>query len=124
MATNPERRCTARRTNGEPCKCRPIAGATVCRAHGGAAPQVREAARRRLLELVDPALATIHRSLTRKYKPGEHPTAVELAAAREILNRAAISAGPDPSPGQTDQPGGTWEEFHQIYRRHTAPEAE
>lgn len=44
------RRCTARRSDGEPCRGWAIVGGTVCRAHGGAAPQVRAAARRRLLE--------------------------------------------------------------------------
>jgi hypothetical protein len=34
---------------GEPCRQRAIAGATVCRVHGGATPQVRRAAARRLL---------------------------------------------------------------------------
>lgn len=38
------RRCSARRTNGEPCRAFAIVGGTVCRAHGGAAPQVRRAA--------------------------------------------------------------------------------
>lgn len=75
--------------------------------------------------MIDPALATILRSLTRKYKPGEHPTAVELAAAREVLNRAGVTAADLCNSEASDQAGGTWEEFHQIYRRHTAtPEAE
>ena len=123
MAT-PERKCTAKTSAGNPCRCRPIAGGTVCRSHGGGAPQVKEAAKRRLLEMVDPALATILRSLTRKYKPGEHPTAVELAAAREVLNRAGLSAAEIGTPDTTSQPGGTCEEFYQIYRRHTTAEAE
>lgn len=38
------RPCGARRTNGEPCKAYAIVGGTVCRAHGGSAPQVRRAA--------------------------------------------------------------------------------
>lgn len=44
-----EGRCTAVSTrSGQPCRNRPVAGATVCRMHGGAAPQVkRKAAQRR-----------------------------------------------------------------------------
>ncbi len=40
-------RCTARRTNGLPCRHWAILGAFVCRNHGGSAPQVRAAAERR-----------------------------------------------------------------------------
>jgi len=72
--------------SGEPCKRPAIAGATVCRVHGGAAPQVKEAARLRLLALVDPALATLARAVKGKGKP----TAVEIRAAAEILNRAGL----------------------------------
>lgn len=43
-------RCSARRTNGEPCKNRPMRGQAVCRKHGGAAPQSRAAAARRQVE--------------------------------------------------------------------------
>lgn len=42
------RRCRARTSSGEPCKRPPILGAEVCGSHGGRAPQVREAAGRRL----------------------------------------------------------------------------
>lgn len=46
-------RCTAHTTTGRPCRRWPIRGGTVCPSHGGAAPQVRAAATRRLGE--DPA---------------------------------------------------------------------
>lgn len=43
------RRCGARSSRtGEPCRAWAVVGATVCVAHGGAAPQVRRAAARRL----------------------------------------------------------------------------
>lgn len=42
--------CSARRSNGEPCKRPPIRGGTVCASHGGRAPAVRAAADRRLAE--------------------------------------------------------------------------
>lgn len=41
-------RCTAHRTNGQPCGGWAVHGATVCAAHGGSAPQVQAAARERL----------------------------------------------------------------------------
>lgn len=45
-----ERRCSAKNSAGKPCRARPIAGSTVCWTHGGAAPQVKAAAARRLSE--------------------------------------------------------------------------
>jgi len=44
----PRVRCTALRTNGRPCRAWAIHGGWVCWTHGGAAPQVRLAAQRRL----------------------------------------------------------------------------
>jgi len=43
-------RCTAHRTDGTPCGAWAIRGGYVCRMHGGSAPQVKAAARRRLWE--------------------------------------------------------------------------
>jgi hypothetical protein len=40
--------CSAKRTNGQPCRAYAITGGTVCAAHGGRAPQVQHAARRRI----------------------------------------------------------------------------
>jgi len=45
------RRCSARRTDGEPCKNSPLKGQMVCRYHGGAAPQAKAAAVRRQVEV-------------------------------------------------------------------------
>lgn len=45
----PSVRCRAKaKRSGQPCKLWAIRGGAVCRAHGGAAPQVRAAARRRV----------------------------------------------------------------------------
>lgn len=41
-------KCTARNGRGAPCRAWAVQGATVCVAHGGAAPQVKAAAARRL----------------------------------------------------------------------------
>lgn len=42
--------CSAHRSDGEPCPNYAMAGSTVCHAHGGRAPQVRDSARVKLLE--------------------------------------------------------------------------
>lgn len=41
-------KCSARRSNGQPCNNPPIKGATVCRVHGGSAPQVKRKAEKRV----------------------------------------------------------------------------
>lgn len=43
-------KCTAHRSNGEPCNNWAIKGAEVCRNHGGSAPRVKAAAARRTAE--------------------------------------------------------------------------
>jgi hypothetical protein len=83
-------KCTAHsKRTGKQCGKPSIPGGRVCRWHGGNAPQVRDAARRRLLELVDPAICTLERALI---LPGDErePTAVNIAAARDILDRAGL----------------------------------
>jgi hypothetical protein len=44
------RKCSARKTTGEPCRAWAIVGGEVCVAHGGAAPQVKAKAARRAAE--------------------------------------------------------------------------
>lgn len=78
--------CSARRKNGTPCKRPPVAGATVCRAHGGAAPQVKRKAQERLLEGVPKML----RMLKQLASDETVPPAVRLAAIRDWLDRAGI----------------------------------
>lgn len=78
--------CSARRKNGTPCKRPPIAGANVCRAHGGAAPQVKRKAQERLLEGVPKML----RMLKQLASDETVPPAVRLAAIRDWLDRAGI----------------------------------
>ena len=45
----PRERCHARTRTGRQCKAGAIEGGSVCRVHGGSAPQVQLAARRRVL---------------------------------------------------------------------------
>lgn len=99
---------------GKPCKREAIKGGAVCRSHGGGAPQVKAAAKLRLLALVDPALAVLARSMAQKPVPmrksfpdgdkgkqayesavlthlrDQVPAAVALKAATEVLDRAGL----------------------------------
>jgi hypothetical protein len=81
--------------SGEPCKRSAIAGAAVCRVHGGAAPQVKEAARVRLLALVDPALGVLARAI----KPHRKLDSLALAASKDVLDRAGIGERPAEATG-------------------------
>ena len=110
----PKVTCTAHRRDGLRCKGTPIRGATVCRLHGGSAPQVRDAARRRILAAADPAAARLIEIALNPRTETQHA----LAAIRELLNRAGIVGG---SAGEEDSGSGQvlWEEFVQIHRRRT-----
>ncbi len=77
--------CTAKRTNGEPCKAPAIRGSNVCRCHGGSAPQVKRRAAERLAALVDPAIGVLGASL-RQRRDGR----LALNAAHEVLDRAGF----------------------------------
>lgn len=78
------RRCHARSRSGEQCGQAAMHGATVCKMHGGLTPAVQRKAKLRLLELVDPAIATLARELTNsKARPIER-----VRAAEAILDRA------------------------------------
>ncbi len=63
-------------------------GTTVCRMHGGAAPQVKRAAQTRLLMAQDRLMAQL---LTIAEDKSE-PTPVRLAAIRDALDRAGLGA--------------------------------
>lgn len=82
---NSGRRCTARSSRtGARCKRWAIAGGNVCPSHGGSAPQVRQSAYRRLLQLVNPALAAVEAAM----RSGEHGPAVKAACA--VLDRSGF----------------------------------
>src|SRR3990167_1090139 len=49
-----ERRCTAKNRAGQRCQKAAMLRGTVCRNHGGAAPQVKRKAAERLIDLIDP----------------------------------------------------------------------
>lgn len=85
---DPSRICTARRTNGEPCRKVAIRGATVCRTHGGAAPQVKAKARARLEMAADRMAEKLLGIATDENAP--YP--VKLAAIRDALDRAGVTS--------------------------------
>ncbi|MEV6621019.1 HGGxSTG domain-containing protein [Amycolatopsis sp. NPDC051106] len=84
-----KRTCSARRTNGNPCKNAPINGANVCRMHGGSAPQVKAKAKARLEMAAD----RMAKELLRMAGADDMPPATKLAAIRDALDRAGLNAG-------------------------------
>lgn len=96
--------CTAHRKNGDRCKRPAIRGATVCRTHGGAAPQVRAKARRRLEEAADRmAKQLLHMATDQTVSD-----AVKLAAIRDALDRAGLKPTTAVEVGLGTQP---WQEL-------------
>lgn len=77
--------CQATNKQGLDCTRPAVPGATVCRYHGGAAPQVQRKAKLRLLELVDPAIATLAREMASAEKSAD-----KQRAANSILDRAGF----------------------------------
>ncbi len=76
--------CTAHNRQGNPCGNHAIPYHTVCRYHGGAAPQVKRiAARRELEQLLGPALTRLKGIIDNQ----KTPPAVLLAAIKDILDR-------------------------------------
>lgn len=75
--------CSARSKRSQvQCRRYAIAGGTVCIMHGGSAPQVKQAARERLLALQNPAIDALGWLVGQR----EFPSAT-YAAARDILDR-------------------------------------
>lgn len=85
--------CVAIKKSGERCKAAPVHGATVCRAHGAAAPQVRKAAALRLIEMQDPAIAE-HLRILRKPDTSD---ADRLKAIQMVYDRTGLKPGVDVS---------------------------
>jgi hypothetical protein len=74
--------------SGKPCRYPAIPGGTVCRFHGGGAPQVKAAAMDRLRALQNPAIDRMAQLIEQK----EFPT-VSYAASRDVLDRTLGKPG-------------------------------
>lgn len=80
-------RCNATsQQNKRRCERAKTPGTTVCATHGSRAPQVKRKAALRLLELVDPAIATLARTMT----DNSAPHMARLRAAENVLDRAGV----------------------------------
>lgn len=84
---HPENRCIAHPKNREQCRLPARAGATVCRVHGGAAPQVIAKARERLALAADRMAHELLGIAT-----GAESEVVKLQAVKDALDRAGLSA--------------------------------
>lgn len=80
--------CTANRRDGQPCTNFARLASTVCRMHGGSAPQVLRAAQVRLLMASDRLMAQLLQIAENKAEP----TPVRLAAIRDALDRAGLGS--------------------------------
>lgn len=82
------KRCTAHSSRtGKPCKGFRVPGATVCKMHGGSAPQVRAKAQQRLTEAAD----RMARQLLHMATDETVADTVKLAAIRDALDRAGVT---------------------------------
>src|SRR5690625_2412256 len=75
---------TAKNT-GQPCRAIAMRGQRVCRIHGGSSPQAKAAAKRRLLELVEPAIARLAEEVDKADTARDR-----LKAAEMILDRTGF----------------------------------
>lgn len=90
-----ERTCVGTKANGERCKAYPIAGATVCRVHGGMTPQVKAKAAERVAAAKDDARKFMEEQLrpallTRLAEIAESPDAADgdiIRACQMVLDR-------------------------------------
>lgn len=82
-----------------PCAAWAVLGSTVCWVHGGAAPQVRAAARRRILEEVPDLIAEAVRLAT-----SAESEAVRARMLGDLLDRVGLKAADEVVVSQADAP--------------------
>lgn len=82
------RRCSRVMKNGERCKKAPIYGGTVCSKHGGRAPHIKAAAKRRIDEALDRAAEAL---LGMALDDPNMPQSVKLSALKDVLDRGGLS---------------------------------
>ena len=111
-------RCTARANSGIRCNNAAIPGGTICRKHGGAAPQVRQAAVLRLLQLEQPMITVLVREATQADKSSDRREAAKAVlayidkvrgdaaagAARALLLERLLTLRAGPTGAEGDEP--------------------
>lgn len=85
-------RCVAHRKDGERCKKAAIKGATVCRSHGGAAPQVVRSARERFNDLIDPMINIAH-EIAKEAEEGKLSASDRIAFMKFVADRTGFIPG-------------------------------
>lgn len=81
-------KCTAHSSQtGNPCRNNAIDGGTVCRMHGGSAPQVKQAALERIRAAAFDAAGELARLAV-----GAESEAVRVSAIKDLLDRAGLNA--------------------------------
>lgn len=113
-------RCTAHgRTTKKPCGRSPIPGGTVCRYHGGAAPQVRQAALARLEAYQDRAIDRLFGLIEQKEFPS-----TAMQGVKDVLDRTMGRAHERVEigrPGEFDRLSR--EELQRVIEQELAPAA-
>lgn len=89
--TDPARRCVRIKKDGNRCRRPAIPGGTVCRSHGGLAPQIAAAARARLEKMSNRmAEELLQIALDDAFDGDPRHRTVRLAAINSALDRAGI----------------------------------
>ena len=95
--------CTAMTTGNHgpkrPCENPAVSGLEVCRVHGGSIPAVKAAAKRRILEEVDPTISRL-----REIRDQDEHMPSALGASIHILNRALGKPGDGEKHGTSSAP--------------------
>ena len=81
-------RCTAKRSDGTPCKSWAIKGGNVCNTHGGAAPQVKASEAERLRALQPKCVDVYERALDQRE---DLPSAIR--AADSVAKHTSLGDG-------------------------------
>jgi hypothetical protein len=90
-----KRRCTGTNHNGTRCGRAPIIGGFVCVTHGGGAPQVKDAAAKRIRATVDPVLSGFEEliAIWRDDPLNEAKAKNFITVGRDLLSRAGFAPG-------------------------------
>lgn len=89
---NATTRCVGHKRDGERCKNASIKGGTVCRYHGGAAPQVQRSARERFNDLIDPMI-NIARDIAKEAAEGKLSASDRIAFMKFVADRTGFVPG-------------------------------